>query len=595
MKTLNKQWELNSIFQGGSTSSAFRIFLDELQQEIGRFNGKLEAITAPFTVHDAKLFTAIVTDYETLCKQFNEGSAYVECLTAQNIKDTQAAQANNRMQSMGAELDACNSLFENMLRQISDTNWNGLLENGDLKEVQFALREKRELSRKKLGSDQEQLISGLAVDGYHAWEDLYYSLIGKMEITIDRDGKKETMSVSQANNLIDDSDRSVRRAAFDALESTWSENADLFAAALNHIAGFRIAAYKARGWDNIIDEPLDYNRMSEQTLATMWAAIDHYKPKLATFMKRKAELLKLEKLSWFDVDAPLTQNSEKLTYEDAAEFIMKHFGSFNPSMASFAKQALENCWIEAENRENKRPGGFCTNFPITEQSRIFMTFSGTASNRSTLAHELGHAYHQSLMNQLPYLSQNYAMNVAETASTFSEMIVSDAAKSAAKTKEERVAFLSDKLERCVALLMNIHARFLFETRFYEERKQGVVSVERLNQLMTDAEREAYLDTLDVYHPTFWASKLHFYITNWPFYNFPYTFGFLFSTGIYVQALQEGPTFAEKYDALLRDTGRMTTEQLAQQHLGVDLTKPDFWSSALDYLMRDVDEFLELTK
>ncbi|MET1248823.1 M3 family oligoendopeptidase [Sporolactobacillus sp. STCC-11] len=595
MNTLNKQWELDSIFQGGSASSAFRTFLDELQREIGRFKGNLEAVTTPFTVHDAQSFTELVTDYETVCKQFNEGSAYVECLTAQNIKDAQAAQANNRMQRMGAELDACTSLFENMLRQISDTNWNGLLENGDLKEVQFALREKRELSRKKLGSDQEQLISGLAVDGYHAWEDLYYSLIGKMEITIDRDGKKETMSVSQANNLIDDSDRSVRRAAFNALESAWSENADLFAAALNHIAGFRIAAYKARGWDTIIDEPLDYNRMSEQTLTTMWAAVDHYKPKLAAFMKRKAELLNLEKLSWFDINAPLTQNSEKLTYEDAAEFIMNHFGSFNPSMASFAKQALENRWIEAENRADKRPGGFCTNFPLAEQSRIFMTFSGTASNRSTLAHELGHAYHQSLMNQLPYLSQNYAMNVAETASTFSEMIVSDAAQSAAKTKEERVAFLSDKLERCVALLMNIHARFLFETRFYEERKQGVVSVERLNQLMTDAEREAYRDTLDVYHPTFWASKLHFYITDWPFYNFPYTFGFLFSTGIYVQALQEGPAFAEKYDALLRDTGRMTTEQLAQKHLSVDLTKPDFWSSALDYLTRDVDEFLELTK
>lgn len=187
------------------------------------------------------------------------------------------------------------------------------------------------------------------------------------------------------------------------------------------------------------------------------------------------------------------------------------------------------------------------------------------------------------------------MNVAETASTFSEMIVSDAAQAAAKTKEEKITFLSDKLERCVALLMNIHARFLFETRFYDERKKGTVSVERLNQLMSDAEREAYHDTLDVYHPTFWASKLHFYITNWPFYNFPYTFGFLFSTGIYVQALREGPSFAGKYDALLRDTGRMTTEQLAERYLGVDLTEPDFWSSALDYLMRDVDEFLELTK
>ncbi|MCO7125810.1 M3 family oligoendopeptidase [Sporolactobacillus shoreicorticis] len=591
MDELNQKWELDSIIKG----SSFSTFLDDLQQAIRSFKNELEARTAPYTVQDAEAFTTVINNYETLCKQFNEGSAYAECLTAQNIKDADAALANNRMQRLGAELGASGSLLENLLRQTSDSNFNGLVENKSLKERQFALREKRELSRKKLGYDQEQLISSLAVDGYHGWENLYYSLIGKIEIKLNLDGKEKTMSVSQANNLLDDPDRSVRQTAFNALESAWSEHADLFAAALNHIAGFRIAVYRARGWDSVLDEPLDYNRMQAQTLTTMWSAVDRYKPKLAQFMQRKAELFKLKKLSWFDLNAPLNKSNETLTYEDAADFIIKHFGSFNPNMASFAKKAMENRWVEAENRANKRPGGFCTNFPIAKQSRIFMTFSGTASNRLTLAHELGHAYHQSLMNGLPYLSQNYAMNVAETASTFSEMIISDAERATAKTKEERIAFLSDKLERCVALLMNIHARFLFETRFYDERKQGTVSVDRLNQLMSDAEREAYHDTLEVYHPSFWASKLHFYITNWPFYNFPYTFGFLFSTGIYVRALQEGPSFVEKYDALLRDTGRMTTEQLAERHLGVDLMRPDFWISALDYLVRDVDEFLELTK
>ncbi|MDF2909327.1 MAG: oligoendopeptidase [Sporolactobacillus laevolacticus] len=595
MENLNQQWDLESIFQGGSMSDEFQDFLNSLTESISRFRSELELKTVPFTVNEVQAFSRLVRTYETLSKQFHEAHAYVECLTAQNIKDANASLANNRIQSLGAELNACDSLFENILRQISDLSWSELLKNSDLKEVQFALREKRELSEKKLSSDQEQLISGLAVDGYHAWEDLYYSLIGKMHIDLEKDGKSETLSVSQANNLLDDADRNVRGKVFEALESAWSEYADLFAAALNHIAGYRIAAYKARGWENILNEPLDYNRMSEQTLTTMWAEINKYKPKLAKFMKRKANLLGLKKLSWYDVDAPLSKNSSKLTYEDAADFIIEHFQSFNPKMASFAKEALENRWIEAENRADKRPGGFCTNFPIAEQSRIFMTFSGTASNRSTLAHELGHAYHQSLMNKLPYLSQNYAMNVAETASTFSEMIVSDAAQAVAKTKEERINFLADKLERCVALLMNIHARFLFETRFYAERKQGVVSVKRLNQLMIDAQREAYLDSLDVYHPTFWASKLHFFITDWPFYNFPYTFGFLFSTGIYVQALEEGPKFADRYDALLRDTGRMTTEELAEKHLNVDLTKPAFWQSALDYIMRDVDEFLDLTE
>ncbi|MCO7175319.1 M3 family oligoendopeptidase [Sporolactobacillus kofuensis] len=595
MEKLNQQWDLETIFNGGSTSPDFQSFLNTLSDEIDAFTQTLTSRHTSFTVDDGATFIDLVRTDELLRKKLNEAGAYVECLTAQNIKDQNAALANNRIQSLDAALNAADSLFENILRQISDANWAGLLGMDALKEVQFALREKRERSRKKLSAEQEQLISGLAVDGYHGWEDLYYSLIGKMEITLEKDGKEETLSVSQANNLLDDGERTMRKRAFEALESAWSDHADLFAAALNHIAGYRITAYKARGWDNILDEPLDYNRMSEQTLSTMWSVIDHAKPKLVQFMKRKAELLHLKKLSWFDVDAPLSNNSSKGSYEDAATFITKHFGSFNPNMASFAKNALENRWIEAENRANKRPGGFCTNFPISGQSRIFMTFSGTTGNRSTLAHELGHAYHQSLMNDLPYLSQNYAMNVAETASTFSEMIVSDAAQAAAKTKEERITFLADKLERCVALLMNIHARFLFETRFYAERKNGVVSVDRLNQLMTDAQKEAYLDSLDVYHPTFWASKLHFYITNWPFYNFPYTFGFLFSTGIYVRARQEGPAFAANYDALLRDTGRMTTEQLAEKHLAVDLTKPAFWQSALDYLMRDVDEFLALTK
>ncbi|QAA23253.1 M3 family oligoendopeptidase [Sporolactobacillus terrae] len=594
MNTLSQQWELDSIFAGGSGSKRFQIFLNELEQAIQAVRKQLEAQKTPFTRQDVQPFTTLVERYESLCKHFNEAAAFIECLTAQNIKDQAAAQANNRMHSLGAELDAVNSLFETVLRQIADDEFQTLINAPQLRAISFSLNEKRTLSHKKLEANQEQLISALAVDGYHAWEDLYYQLIGKMEITVVHHGKKEPMSVSQANNLLNDADRSVRQAAFQALESAWSDSADLFAAALNHIAGFRIAEYQARGWDDVLDEPLDYNRISKQTLNTMWETVTAYKPKLSAFLKRKAALLHLNKLSWYDIDAPLQTSSEKISYEEAASFIVKHFASFNPNMASFARNALENRWIEAENRPNKRPGGFCTSFPLSGQSRIFMTFNGSTSNRSTLAHELGHAYHQSLMNDLPYLSQDYAMNVAETASTFSEMIVSDAGQAAAKTKQERIAFLSDKLGRSIALLMNIHARLLFETRFYEARKAGSVSVDRLNQLMTEAQREAFCNQLDTYHPTFWASKLHFYITNWPFYNFPYTFGYLFSTGIYVQALQEGPAFAKKYDALLRDTGRMTTETLAKRHLGADLTKPKFWSTALDYIIRDVDEFLALT-
>ncbi|WP_100489051.1 M3 family oligoendopeptidase [Sporolactobacillus pectinivorans] len=595
MKTLNQQWNLDPIFKGGSNSADYKEFLDQLENDIADYKKGLKVRTHPFTADSANDFRKCVLNYENLDQRLGEAAAFSECLNAQNMKDEKATSLSNRIQSLSADFNSCSTLLNTILRTISDEDWK-ILTGAGMEEIRFALQERRNLSKKKLPSEQEELIGSLSVDGYHAWGNLYYALVGKIKIPLDHPEKgKEVLSVSQVNNLLDDADRSIRKSAFEVLESSWSDSGDLFAATLNHVAGYRLSAYKARGWDDVLDEPLDYNRMSRETLDMMWQTTNEYKPELVKFLDRKAQLLGLKKLSWFDVDAPLTRSSKKISYEEAAGFVVDNFKTFNPKMADFAKNALENRWIEAENRSNKRPGGFCTSFPITGQSRIFMTFSGTAANTSTIAHELGHAYHQSVMNNLPYLSQHYAMNVAETASTFSEMIVGDAAASAAKTKDEKLAFLSNKLERSIALLMNIHARFLFETRFYGERKKGMVSVERLNDLMLQAQKEAYLDSLDVYHPTFWASKLHFYITDWPFYNFPYTFGFLFSTGIYVRALKEGKSFAEKYDALLRDTGRMTTEQLAEKHLGADLTSPDFWRTALDYCLRDVNEFLALTE
>ncbi|MNJ60371.1 Peptidase family M3 [compost metagenome] len=199
------------------------------------------------------------------------------------------------------------------------------------------------------------------------------------------------------------------------------------------------------------------------------------------------------------------------------------------------------------------------------------------------------------MDDLPAFNQEYAMNVAETASTFAEMIVSDALVKNATSNEEKVALLADKIQSAVAFFMNIHARFLFETRFYEKRKQGMLDAAELSALMEEAQKEAFHGALDQYHPHFWASKLHFYITSVPFYNFPYTFGYMFSTGIYALAQREGAAFAERYDALLRDTGRMTVEELASKHLGVDLTKPDFWRDAMALSVADVKLFLELTE
>jgi pepF/M3 family oligoendopeptidase len=396
------------------------------------------------------------------------------------------------------------------------------------------------------------------------------------------------------HNRLSDGDRAVRETAMAEWEREWSDLGELTADSLNRLAGFRLKLYERRGWANVLKEPLQMNRMTEATLHAMWAAVEEGKPQLVRYLKRKAELLGIEKLDWHDVEAPIGSAAKTVPYDAAADFIVERFRQFSPEMADFALMAFRDGWIEAEDRAGKRPGGFCTSLPKSEQTRIFMTYSGTASNVSTLAHELGHAYHQHVMNDLPPLAQDYAMNVAETASTFAEMLVSDAAVKMTEDGEEKLALLEDKIQRAVAFFMNIHARFLFETRFYAKRCDGLVTAEELSELMEAAQREAFSDQLGAVHSSFWASKLHFYLTDVPFYNFPYTFGFLFSSGIYARALKEGPSFADRYVALLRDTGRMTVEELARKHLGVDLEQPDFWREAVALTSEDVEQFLSMT-
>lgn len=594
-KPLNPTWNLENVFPGGSSSTEFTQFLQQLEVEIASFKEIVTASKTPETLSEAKKWCNLIDQVQSISKKIRQSGAFVSCLNAQNVKDQKAKLLSGELKQISAAFSSALTQFDDQILNMSDELWQQVLELEQNQPIAFPLNERRTKAKEKMAPQLEALANELSVDGYHAWGDFYNNVVGRMTIPFEKDGVVQQLSVGQAQNMMNSGDRSVRESVFNSYEEAWKNNADLNSTILNHMAGFRINLYKNRGWDSILKEPLEYNRMSEETLNVMWDTIEKNKGIYVTYLERKAKMLGLNKLSWFDVDAPIGNSTNKVSYDDAADFIVEHFRKFSPRMADFTVRNFEERWIEAEDRPGKRPGGFCTSFPLNKESRIFMTFNGTASNVSTLAHELGHAYHQHVMNDLPQMAQGYAMNVAETASTFAELIVSDAAVKAAKDPNERLALLEDKVNRGVAFFMNIHARFLFETQFYAERKKGLVSIDRLNELMVDAQKKAYLDSLDVYHPYFWESKLHFFITGVPFYNFPYTFGYLFSSGVYARALAEGPAFEQKYVDLLRDTGSMKVEDLAMKHLGVDLTKPEFWQSAIDLSVADVKEFLSLTE
>ncbi|WP_424767130.1 M3 family oligoendopeptidase [Paenibacillus sp. sgz302251] len=591
MENYPQSWDLDVFYKGGAGSAAFAEELKGIGEDIAKLDQLLDG-ESPIAAAELSLIVELL---QSVLLRLRQSESFVSCLLAQNIKDSAASMLNDRVKTLAAKFLGVLTRFDNALRGLDDAQWSKLLEQGELSAVSFNLAERRELAKRKMAPELEALAGDLAVDGYHGWGDYYNLIVSRAKFNVvGKDEEMKVLSAGQMQNRLSDGDRAVRQAAFAEWEREWSEQAELCAETLNRISGFRLKLYEKRGWESVLQEPLQMNRMSVATLQAMWAAIVESKQVLVRYLERKAKLLGVEKLDWHDIEAPIGSATRTVAYDKAASFIVEQFRTFSTELADFSDMAFREAWIEAEDRAGKRPGGFCTAFPKSGQTRIFMTYSGTASNISTLAHELGHAYHQHVMNDLPALSQEYAMNVAETASTFAELIVSDCAMKAAADPEEKLGLLEDKIQRSVAFFMNIHARFLFETRFYDRRKEGLVPVEELNTIMEAAQREAYCDMLGETHPHFWASKLHFYLTDVPFYNFPYTFGYLFSAGIYAKALKEGPAFKERYDALLRDTGRMSVEQLAKEHLDVNVEEIDFWREAVALTAIDVEQFIEMT-
>ncbi len=589
-KDLKQTWDLEVFFPGGSGSPQFAEYLDVLEADTKMLSAE---VSTPISGVEA--WADRLVKVQRLMNRFRQAGAFVGCLDAQNVHDRQSRVVGGRLRQMRAGFASIQTVNDSQILAIPEDQWKQILAADAVKPLAFNLSERRERARKLLPTEQEKLANELSVDGYQGWSEMYDLITGRMSVVVESKGKSETISPGQLANRMADPDPAVRSYLMGKWEEAWTKEADLCGVTLNHLAGYRLALYRKRGWDSFLTEPLEINRMSKETLDTMWDTINKNRHRLVNYMNRKKQYLGLEKFGWQDYNAPVGRAESKMSYDQAADFIVDKFSKVSGKMAAVATTAFKDRWIESEDRPGKRMGGFCTSFPESRQSRIFVTFSGTLGNVSTVAHEIGHAFHQSVMNDLPPMAQQYAMIVAETASTFSELVVSDAAVKAAKTRDEKILLMDDRLAMAVQLLMNIQSRFLFETRFYEARKKGVVSVDRLNQIMLDAQKEAFGGALDVYHPTFWASKLHFYNTGVPFYNFPYTFGFLFAAGVYAVAKQEGPAFERKYVNLLRDTGRMRVEDLAKTHIGADLTKPAFWQAALDSVLADLPEYLEMTK
>ncbi len=585
-------WDLESIFAGGSSSESLQQELQQISTKIKEFHQLVDAFT-PNTENQVEALTDILAVHEEIQKSFTECGSFIEALNSANIHDQQAKLLTGQLYSNLPAFQLAATILNKKFASYSEEDWQNLMTH--FSQIAFRLSEMRRDGQELLDEQSENIINTLALDGQSAWSQHYDTIVASIQIPFNG----EMLSAGQAfNTMMSSQDKAVRQELFEKWEKAWSEKADIFADTLNHLDGFRLNNYKLHGVDDFLKQPLEYNRLDKETLDMMWGTIQKNKQPIIDFLTRKAQLFGKDKMDWQDQDAPIVLGDfeeRRYTFDQAADFIVENFKKFSPKMSEFAQMAFDKAWIEAEDRPGKRPGGYCTSLPKSQESRIFMTYGESVNEVSTLAHELGHAFHSHVMWDLPTLNQDYAMNVAETASTFAELIVADATLKEAKTDEEKINLLDVKLQNAIAMFINIHARFIFESNFYAARQKGLVATDEITRLMVEAQKEAYINGLGSYHPHFWAAKLHFFIDEVPFYNFPYTFGYLFSLGIYAKASQHADGFEDQYIALLRDTASMTTEELAKKHLDTDLHQATFWQAGIDMVLKDIATFMELTE
>lgn len=585
-------WDLESIFAGGSSSESLQQELQQISTKMKEFHQLVDAFT-PNAENQVEALTEILAVHEEIQKSFTECGSFIEALNSANIHDQQAKLLTGQLYSNLPAFQLATTILNKKFASYSEEDWQNLMTH--FSQIAFRLSEMRRDGQELLDEQSENIINTLALDGQSAWSQHYDTIVASIQIPFNG----EMLSAGQAfNTMMSSQDKAVRQELFEKWEQAWSEKADIFADTLNHLDGFRLNNYKLHGIDDFLKQPLEYNRLDKETLDMMWGTIQKNKQPIIDFLTRKAQLFGKDKMDWQDQDAPIVLGDfeeRRYTFDQAADFIVENFKKFSPKMSEFAQMAFDKAWIEAEDRPGKRPGGYCTSLPKSQESRIFMTYGESVNEVSTLAHELGHAFHSHVMWDLPTLNQDYAMNVAETASTFAELIVADATLKEAKTDEEKINLLDVKLQNAIAMFMNIHARFIFESNFYAARQKGLVATDEITRLMVEAQKEAYINGLGSYHPHFWAAKLHFFIDEVPFYNFPYTFGYLFSLGIYAKASQNADGFEDQYIALLRDTASMTTEELAKKHLDTDLHQATFWQAGIDMVLKDIATFMELTE
>jgi len=522
--------------------------------------------------------------------------SYLYGLTSTDSFDKAAEQLQSQFQIGMLPLRNVNVRIAAWLGKIADQLPAALAIPGTAHEHAFILLEEAKQSQFLMSEPEEELANELSLSGGSAWGDLQGTLTSQKQVEFEIDGKTETLPLPALINLRSHPSAEVRERAYTLEQATFEDMKEALAACLNGVKGEVNTLDRKRGREDSLHSSLDKARIDRQTLDAMIAAIQDSLPMFRSYFQAKAKLLGFEKLPWWSLFAPVGSVEKTYTFEEAKEIVLSNFARFSPELSDFAHHAFENRWIDALQRPGKRGGAYCMGIEAVKESRIMSNFDGSFDQVMTLAHELGHAFHNycAFQAEKTPLQTDTPMTLAETASIMCETIVFNALLEQIDDPKAEQAILETSISSDAQTIVDIYSRFLFEREVFDRRKKATLSADEISEIMLQAQRDSYGDGIDpeVMNKFAWTWKPHYYSTGLSFYNYPYAFGNLFAKGLYAIYKEKGAAFVEDYKALLASTGEASAADLAAR-FGIDIRSKDFWAASLAQIAPQIERYKQL--
>lgn len=593
------RWDLSNVYKGLETED-FQAGLTRLDAQLKKLEelverhgiGRLDAPPSDVDSTSAVL-NELITSLNEMMMHYGTLRAYVQSFVTTDSYNKVAARRASELEQTGVRVDRIYVRFEAWVGSLGGVLDDACDRAPVAREHRLALRDIVDESRFRMDTALEDLASELLLSGGGVMHKLQGTVTSQLKAPFERDGKTEMLPMTMIRNLANDPDESVRKRAYDTELKAWESVREPVAFALNGVKGTAITLSKRRGFDGVLHASLERNKMDRATLDALLGSMKDSFPMFRRYFRSKAKKLGKKSLPWWDLFAPVGRVELEYTWDEASDYVVEQFGTFSGELADYARYAFDHNWIDAEPRDGKRGGAFCMGVRSVDESRILANFDGSFDQLGTLAHELGHGFHNHCQKGLPSLRRGSPMTLAETASIFCQTIVFNAALDKAP-EEAQVAILENQLADASQVIVDIYSRFIFESEIVKRREASELSADEFCELMLDAQRQTYADGLDAdhLHPYMWLLKPHYYLESYNFYNFPYAFGLLFGLGVYATYLREGDAFIPRYKELLRSTGEGKAADLAAR-FGIDIRSRDFWDASLGILNKQVERYCDL--